>query len=313
VSATGDVARMLTLVPWLLQRQGASIAEIADAFDVDEATIRRDLQHLDFCGLPGLGGGDLFEITTIGDRVLVRMADELRRPLRPTAREALRLVLTADAVGEALGEEVPALRSATAKVRASLGIPEAAADVLEPTGPAPSADLRAAIADGRQVRLTYQRRDGSEPTERVIDPWGLHVVDGSWYLQAHDHGAGEHRTFRLDRIVAAEVLDLPVRTPAPPDLPPPRYLPGPDDLPVTLEVTVRGRWLLDALQVDEVEDRDDGGARLTLSTDAPTYVARLVLMAGGDARVVTPASLRVTVRELATAARAGYAPAPAAD
>jgi proteasome accessory factor C len=307
VSATNDVARMLTLVPWLLQRQGASIDEIAEAFDVPPDRIRRDLSHLDFCGLPGLGGGDLFEIDTIGDRVLVRMADELARPLRPTPREALRLVLTADAVAEVLGEDVPALRSAVAKVRASLGIPEVTADVLEPTGVGPSRGLRDAISDGRRVRLTYQRRDGSEPTSRVVDPWALHVVDGSWYLQAYDLRAEDRRTFRLDRVLDAEVLDEPVGHPAPQDVPPPRYVPSPDDLRATLETTVRGRWLVDALAVDAAEELPDGGLRLEVATDAPTFLARLVVMAAGEVTVVAPDTLRREVAELAAAARARYA------
>jgi predicted DNA-binding transcriptional regulator YafY len=306
VSAADDVARMLTLVPWLLERPGASLAETADAFGVDERTIRRDLSHLDFCGLPGLGGGDLFEVELVGDRVVVRMADELRRPLRPTPREALRLVLTVDAVAEALGEELPALRSAVAKVRAALGIPEVVADVLEPGEGRFVAEGRRAVAAGRRVVLAYQGRADDAPQRREIDPWALHVVDGSWYLQGHDHKAGELRTFRLDRVADLEVTDEPASVPAPEVLPPPRYAPGPDDLEVELELTVAARWLLDAVDVDEVADHPDGGARVRLRTDAPSWLARLVLTAGGDAVVVAPPSLQAEVAGLARAAVTRY-------
>ncbi len=306
MSATADVARMLTLVPWLLERPGASIDEIAETFAVAPDTIRADLAHLDFCGLPGLGGGDLFEVTTVADRVVVRMAEELKRPLRPTAGEALRLVLTVDAVAEVLGDELPALRSAIGKVRAAVGLPEQAADVLGTEGPASLASLRAAVATGRQVRLRYQGRADTAPMPRDLDPWGLHVVDGTWYLQGHDHAADDHRIFRLDRVVAFEITDEPTRTPRPADLAPPRYVPGPDDTAVVLEVDARGRWLEDALTVDEVRATDAGGARLSFRTDAPAWVARLVLMAGGDARVLTPDGLREQVSALAQRARERY-------
>jgi hypothetical protein len=176
VSAAGDVARMLTLVPWLLERPGASLTETAEQFGVDERTIRRDLGHLDFCGLPGLGGGDLFEVELVGDRIVVRMADELRRPLRPTPREALRLVLTVDAVAEALGDELPALRSAVAKVRDALGIPEVVADVLEPSEGASSATAAAPWPPGggscsptRAGRTT--RRNGGSSTRGPSTWW----------------------------------------------------------------------------------------------------------------------------------------------
>jgi proteasome accessory factor C len=310
VNAAADVARMLTLVPWFLERPGASLREAAEAFGVDARTIRRDLGHLDFCGLPGLAGGDLFEVDIVGDRVVVRMADELRRPLRPTPREALRLVLTVDAVAEALGDELPALRSAVAKVRAALGIPEVVADVLEP-GPARFvADARRAVAAGRRLVLHYQGRADGVPQRRELDPWALHVVDGSWYLQGHDHGVGGLRTFRLDRVADLEVTSDPVTVAAPDELPAPSYTPGPDDLEVTLELTAHGRWLLDAVDTDEVAERDGGGARVRLRTDAPGWLARLVLTAGGEARVVAPTSLAAQVAGLATRALAAYGEDP---
>jgi proteasome accessory factor C len=307
MSAATDVARMLTLVPWFLERQGASLDEAADAFGVDRGTIRRDLGHLDFCGLPGLAGGDLFEVDIVGDRVVVRMADELRRPLRPTPREALRLVLTVDAVAEAMGEELPALRSAVAKVRTALGIPEVVADVLEPRAERFVGDARRAVADRLRVVLDYQGRADASPQRREVEPWSLHVVDGSWYLQGHDLQADDLRTFRLDRVAAMEVTSTPVDRAPPEDLPSPRYTPAPDDLEVVLELTIAGRWLLDAIDVDEVVETDDGGARVRLRTDAPAWIARLVLTAGGAAVVAAPDELRERVADLAREALRGYA------
>ena len=306
MSATSDVARMLTLVPWLLERQGATLTELSETFGVPVKRIQQDLDHLDFCGLPGLGGGDLFEVTIVSDRVVLRMADELKRPMRPTAIEALRLVLSVDAVAEVLGDELPALRSAVAKVRAALGVPEEAADVLEPTGPATVAVARSAIASGRRILIAYQGRNDTVPQQRRVDPWALHVTDGIWYLQGHDHGVGDRRTFRLDRIAELTVLDDHVEVSRPDDLPPPRYVPDPQDHPVELEVTPRGRWLLDAIDVEEVEDMAGGGTRLRFHTDAPGWVGRLVLMAGGDAVVRSPDAIGDAAAELARAALRRY-------
>lgn len=311
MSAPEDVARMLTLVPWLLQRPGASIDEIAEAFAVSPAAVRRDLDHLDFCGLPGLGGGDLFEVMTVGDRVVLRMADELARPLRPNAREAMRLVLTVDAVADLVDDELPALRSAVDKVRAALGIPESAADVVEPGGPATLDTLRDAVRSGRRVRLRYQGRADDALQEREVDPWALHVVDGVWYLQGHDHGAGDRRVFRLDRIAEAEPTDQPLHSTPPEELEPPRYVPEDDHLRVVLELGPAARWVLDAVTADVVEEQDDGGVRVWLRTDAPGWLARLVLMAAGEARVDEPAELAERVRAMAAEALAAYDPAAA--
>lgn len=307
MSAAADVARLLTMVPWLLERPGASVAEVAATFQVSEDTIREDLGHLDFCGLPGLGGGDLFEVTLVEDRVVLRLAEELKRPLRPTPREALRLVVTVDAVAEALGDELPALRRAVGRIRAALDIPERSADVLEPEQVQLLPLLRRAVRDREQVLLDYQGRADDVPTERVVDPWALHVREGNWYLQGYDHGVGERRVFRLDRVAAARTSGRAATVPAPAQLDPPRYVPGPDDVSVVLRVSPRGRWLEDAVVVDESIDHPDGGATLRLRTDAVRFVAQLVLMAAGEAVVEEPHELIMVVREQAERAleRAG--------
>ena len=301
MSAAHDVARMLTLVPWLLERPGASLAEMAAVFGVGQDTLREDLGHLDFCGLPGLGGGDLFEVTMVGDRVVLTMADELRRPVRPTAAEAFRLVVTVDAVAEALGDELPALRRAVDRIRTALRIPERSADVLEPEGVAALPLLRAAVRDGVEVVLTYQGRGDTQPTTRHVDPWALHVVDGTWYLQGHDRDAGDRRVFRLDRIATASRGPGPRSVDPPEELPAPRYVPGPDDLRVVIELSPRGRWVEEAVTADRLVEHDDGSAILELRTDAPRWIASLVVMAAGEAVVTSPRSLRDTVIELARA------------
>lgn len=305
MSASEDVARMLALVPWLLERPGASLAEITDAFGASETTIRRDLEHLDFCGLPGLGGGDLFDVSIVGDRVVVQMADELRRPLRPTPSEALRLVLTVDAVGQVLGDELPALRTAIAKVRDALGVPADAVEVVAPSATGHVTALREAVSAARRTRLRYRSRGDDAAAHREVDPFALHVLDGAWYLQAHDHASGELRSFRVDRIEELEMLDDPITVTPPDELPPPRYRPGPDDLPVVLELAPAARWIADAVVRDGLEERDDG-VRLTFRTDRPAWVVELVAMAGGAATVVAPPELADEVRERAAAALARY-------
>ena len=307
MSAGNDVARMLTMVPWFLERPGASIHEAAEAFGVPARTIRRDLSHLDFCGLPGLGGGALFDVTLEQDRVVVSMADELRRPLRLTPREALRLVLSLQAVDEAFGDDLPALRSAIDKVRRAADLPEhAAVSVGERATGSWLGSLREALRDGRQVRLSYQGRTDSHPRRRVVDPWQLDVTPDGWYLHGHDVDAGAHRVFRLDRVAEVEVLTAPV-TVARPDrpLPPPRFDPGDDAVEVTVRLGRGARWLADAFDHDEV--RDDGATlEVRFRTDAPAWVARVLLMGAPDVTVVSPPELATAVTEQARAALARY-------
>jgi proteasome accessory factor B len=62
--------------------------------------------------------------------------------------------------------------------------------------------LRDAVA--RRVSVAFGYRD----VDRTVDPWGLVLRDGFWYLVGFDHGRGERRTFRIDRFESAvRVLD----------------------------------------------------------------------------------------------------------
>ncbi len=306
MSAGDAVGRMLTLVPWLLERPGASVAETAEAFGVSESTIRSDLGHLDFCGLPGLGGGALFDVTIEADRILVSMADELRRPLRLTPREALRLVLTVSAVEDALGDELPALRSAVEKVREAARLPSdtAVAVATGRSGHVPV--LRQAIVDDRQVRLDYQGRTDPAPRWRTVDPWRLDVTADGWYLHGRDVEADGARVYRLDRLGDLEVTDVPRASAAPERLPTPHYEPTGPTVDVEVVLGPSARWLADTVTVTHDEEVVNG-RRVVFATDALDWVARLLLMGGSDVEVVAPTALRTLVRDLAQQARARYA------
>ncbi len=303
MSAGSDVARMLTMVPWFLERPGASVAEAAQAFGVPPRTIRRDLSHLDFCGLPGLGGGALFDVTLEQDRVVVSMADELRRPLRLTPREALRLVLSLQAVDEAFGDELPSLRSAIDKIRHAADLPaHAAVAVGEDTDRSWLGTLRDAMRSHHQVQLSYQGRHDGAPRSRVVDPWQLDVTPDGWYLHGHDHDAGDHRVFRLDRVADLTVLDDAIAHPRPDaPLPEPRYEPGEDAVEVVVRLGPGARWLADAVDHDELVD-DGEHLQVRFRTDAPQWVARLLLMGAPAVEVVAPAEIAdLLTREARTA------------
>lgn len=312
MTAADRVARILALVPWLLQRPGASVEETAGAFGVDRITLLQDLDTIGYCGLPGLGGGDLFEVDIVEDRILVRMADELSRPLRLTPTEALRLVLAGETVFAALEEDLPELRSAVDRIREAVGMPSGTTVRLQDEGAELLGPIRRAIREQRRMRITYAGRADDAPTRRHVSPRTLHLSQGSWYLQGRDDALDEERTFRLDRIAALEVLD---ERAEPHDAPsrPPRYEPGSDDVLVELLLEPPGRWIAESVVPEETEEKGDGALRLRLWTDAPRWIGELVLAAAPHVHVISPPSLTERVHESALEALSAYDPAVETD
>lgn len=299
MSAAADVERLLILVPWLLERPGAHVDEIAQVFQVTAEQIRRDLALLDFCGLPGLRGGDLFDVTILNDRATIDLADELRRPLKPTASEALRLVLLVDAVRIALNDTAPALTSASTKLRQMLALPKNRLDLVTESGEEHAVrTVQAAIAKGLQLRFRYLGRVDLAPKQRHVDPVRIHIVDGSWYLEAFDHDRQDGRIFLTDRMAEIEILRTPAIHHELESLAP-AYRRSADDLTVELRIQPPGRWILEHLDVLDVFTEPAGTLVATFTTNAVPHVIRLVFMAGGTVTVTKPDTLSDEIARIA--------------
>jgi predicted DNA-binding transcriptional regulator YafY len=68
-----------------------------------------------------------------------------------------------------------------------------------------------ALWDGRRVQLRYQRDE--RVVRRVVDPLGLVMKGSRWYLVARARRPDGLRTYRVDRIRGARVLDDHVERP----------------------------------------------------------------------------------------------------
>jgi predicted DNA-binding transcriptional regulator YafY len=307
-TALQRLERILVLVPWLLERGGATVDEVTEHFAITRAELADDLDVLGYCGLPGYGGGDLIEASLVGDRVGVRMADFFRRPLRLSVREAVTLLLAARGLAGVDGlPESAGLRRAVAKLEAALGVDAAGLAIdLRAPGDELVPRLRAAIADREVVSLVY-RSASAETTERDVEPWAVVGAQGAWYLQAWCRSARGARDFRLDRIAALRVTGERLRADSPPAAPSaPAYAPQPGDVEVVVDLRRPAWWIADEVVADTVAERRGGVRRVTLRTAAPERIARLLLRAAPDTRVVAPAALRERVRALAADTLARY-------
>jgi hypothetical protein len=63
---------------------------------------------------------------------------------------------------------------------------------------------------GNLLRIDYRDTEGVLTTNRLIEPkntWNNHPATDWTYMRAYDHGRREQRTFRLDRIERAELVE----------------------------------------------------------------------------------------------------------
>ena len=265
-SAKDQVARLLTLVPYLHAHGEVRLDEAARALGVEPDQLFGDLKVLFMCGLPGGYPDDLIDVDIDAlegpdglrsDGVIkVSNADYLARPLRLSPTEASAVIVALRALRNGARDDTrEVVDRALAKLEAAAaqGTAEgSAAAQIDPGDGAGDTDLallasqlQTAADRGRQVRLSYYVPSRDEQSDRVVDPRGVVTAEGHLYLDAWCHSAEAPRLFRLDRIDRAEVLDDPVETPqeGPRDLGDGIFSQSTDVTPVTLLLEPEARWM----------------------------------------------------------------------
>jgi proteasome accessory factor C len=310
--------RLLALVPYLIARPGIAIDEAAADFGVTPKQLRRDLELLWMCGLPGYGPGDLIDLSMDEETVTVTYDAGMSRPLRLTGSEATALLVALRALLDTPGMvDADAVRRAVAKI-------EAAAGQAEPAGVAVGLGVREGVSTanvrrvvqqalqaGTALRITYYTASKDQITERTVDPMRLLIVDGRGYLEAWCRRAEGVRLFRLDRVDEVTVLDEPA---APPpfaeqtDVSAGIFRPRADQEVARLVLEPEANWISEYYPVEQVEELDGGRLRVRMRYADTDWMVRLLLGLGGDVTVEAPAELAATLRQRALQAvrRAGH-------
>ncbi|MGH3774374.1 MAG: helix-turn-helix transcriptional regulator [Pseudonocardiaceae bacterium] len=298
--------RLLALVPYLLARPGVPMEEVAGDFDVTVRQLRRDLELLWMCGLPGYGPGDLIDLSFAGDTVTVTFDAGMRRPLRLTGAEATALVVALRALAETPGVvDAGAVRRALAKIEAAAGQADGVVVGLATREEAAMAAVRDALDHRRALRIRYYTASRDTVGERIVDPMRLLLVEGRSYLEAWCRSAEGVRLFRLDRIEHVATLDEPAAPPPharPTDVSAGMFRAQPDQQVAVLALAPDARWVAEYYPVEELTEGQGGTATVRMRYADTGWMVRLVLGLGADVMVREPAELAAAVVQRARAA-----------
>jgi proteasome accessory factor C len=333
--AKDQVARLLTLVPYLRARGEVRLDEAAVALGVSAEQLLKDLKVLWMCGTPGGMPDDLIDVDVAalegpedGDGIrtdgIIRVsnADYLAKPLRLTTTEATALIVALRALRSGAGDDTrEVVDRALAKLEAAAAEGAEAARV-DPGSDAADTEqallatrLQGAADHQRQVRLSYYVPSRDEQSERVVDPRGVVTAQGQaqgqghLYLDAWCHSAEAPRLFRLDRIDHAQVLDDPVETPqeGPRDLGDGIFSQSTDVTPVTLLLEPEARWMTSYYPVEEIREVGQDRMEVVLLVADERWLTRLMLRLAPHARVLSPPAYADTFMAAAQRALSLYA------
>ncbi|MBW3085404.1 Protein PafC [Austwickia sp. TVS 96-490-7B] len=318
-SASDRLARLLTMVPWLLNRPGIAIEDAAAQLQVSPEQVESDLELLFLCGMPGGMPDDLIEADWHDGRIYLGNADTIARPLRLGREEALALIVALRTLAQIPGlAERDALDRTLAKLEEAASMDAAASvdaarhRIRVQIGAEEQQDtmdrLREALARRRRVHVRYLVAARDESTERDVDPMRLTSVDGRWYLEGWCHRSEAVRLFRVDRVESVEILDVDGTPPVQAqgrDLGSGAFQAGANDVVVTMELSPSAAWVAEwCPHVGHVVH--DQGSTLLVPTSDMGWLRRLVWQLGGQAQVTAPQWVADQVLAGAEEALAGY-------
>lgn len=196
--------RLLRLLSLLQSRRHWSGRDLSERLEIDQRTVRRDVDRLRELGYPvqafsghgggyQLGAGSSMPPVLLSDDEAVAVAVALRAAAGSVAKmeeTSIGLLAKLDQVLPArLRKRASALHSVTITLPGRDSAP--AVDVLT--------RIAAACRDNLKLKLSYQDRAG-KPTLRNLEPMRLAHTGRRWYLVAWDLDREDWRTFRVDRV-----------------------------------------------------------------------------------------------------------------
>ena len=263
-------------------------AELTDAFGIPYDQLD---DHLQLLNLVNFGGGCYAVYATLaGDHVHVQkelFGDTFRRPPRLTPLEARAIRLALEFVGPMIAAEAHApLERVRRKLEETFGRFELQ-ETPEPAVGTPEEDLIAtlseAIEDRRVARIEYLAVGGSTSV-RTVEPHSLERELPHWYVHTWDRSRDAIRSFRLDRMKNAALLEE-------------HFEPRPRLAASRLQEARTARvWYSSEVARWRVERGatalTDGSAIEELRVGSPEWLVGEVLSQRGEAVVLEPEDLR---------------------
>ncbi|MGY0023470.1 helix-turn-helix transcriptional regulator [Streptomyces sp. YJ-C3] len=322
-------ARLIKMVLLLQSRPSMTAAELAHELEVSERTVTRDAQALSEAGVPvyadrgrtggyRLIGGYRTRLTGLarGEAealFLSGVPGALREMGLDDAASAARLKVSAALL--------PSLRDAsrTAAQRFHLDAP---GWFKEPRTPELLPAVAEAVWDDRVIRVAYCRRDAQDaPVERELEPYGLVLKAGVWYLAAAVRGGDGPRVYRIDRFTSVAPGDERFVRDEGFDLPGFWEERAAQFARAILRAEVVVRLTADGVRrlpyaTDPASAREamesagaagaDGRVTVTLPVESEEVAYTQLMALGPEAEVVTPAALRERFAQAARRMRGWY-------
>jgi proteasome accessory factor C len=207
-SPIAKTARLLDLVPFITTHQGISIKDLAKEFAISTEELLDDLNTLWMCGLPGYTPLELIDLSFESGYVSIRNAEILQKVRLLTKEELVVIAIGLDFLKESVSKDredlLQAITSLQEKIKSLIG------DIAQVTPTVDSAHraiILRALKERKNLEIEYHSLIRDQITTRSVTPLELGEDKGIEVLLAYCSTATGFRTFRLDNVKQAKLLE----------------------------------------------------------------------------------------------------------
>ena len=201
-------ARLLDLVPFITTHQGISVKDLANEFDVSTDELLDDLNTLWMCGLPGYTPLELIDLSFESGYVSIRNAEILQKVRLLTKEELVVIAIGLDFLRESIDQDredlLSALNSLQKRIKSLIGDIAQASPTVDS---AHRAIILRALKERKDIEIEYHSLIRDEVASRRVTPIQLGEDKGIEVLLAYCNKASGFRTFRLDNVRKAALLE----------------------------------------------------------------------------------------------------------
>ncbi|MCI8938634.1 MAG: YafY family transcriptional regulator [Dorea sp.] len=279
-------SRLFKILYYLLDREHATAPELAAEFEVSPRTIYRDVEALSSAGIPiytepGRNGGIYLLQDFILDRAILSEDEK---------QEVLAAVQSIFATGYTGGKDMLTKLSALFHVNTRNWL-----EVDFSRWGKRAFDnskfeiIKTAVIQCREIKIVYENTNG-ERSKRIIQPLKISYKSKEWYLKAFCMEKQDFRIFKLNRIVALELLEN--------TFVPRIYQESKNNLQQTYpqiillfskEIAYR---VYDEFDETEIEYQENGDLKVCVEMPVDTWLTGYLLSFGAQVEIIEPEYLK---------------------
>lgn len=215
LSSERELIFRLSLISWVLDHPGAKISEAAKFFNVSEATVAELFANQTTVPIPDadalLTPNNYIDINwdalDLDGELEINSHPGMNRVPKLNQKEFAALISGLQFLKFiASTDEIPVINSLLSKLKTGSTNEQSSVYLQEPPTSSNIDAIREALSTSKVMEITYATYDGSI-TNRTIEPTEIYSLEGRWYLQSWCRLRNAPRSFRIDQIQDAKVIN----------------------------------------------------------------------------------------------------------